>query len=414
MIRVSYLALTWLFLLTPLVGGQTFIVDDDGGPGVSFTDLPLAVASVPAGSVLRVRQGSYSGFSLTSKSLSIIGDHPALVRIVTPVTIGQTMTGGPFLLKDVTITGGMLTVEAMAISVILDHVLVYNLFPIGNLLLAVRNCPNVVMSRCEVTGIEVANSQVSMTDCFSGGQDGYQSIGGGTQGSVAGQVSSSRLLLHRTIFVGGQGGGATCCGLPAGGPGGTGGTGMILDRARVILYRGSEVRGGDGGAANQLFPMGAGGIGVSLMPLSSLVLMGSEPMGGNGSPNGSPLEIAGSSTVVRDPAARPATAELIGFPSAGQTVQLRARGVSGSLALLVVGNTPQHVGLEPLSNGSVLLAPLAVAGPFTVPASGVLDIPFPVTMNTPVDEVYLGQFLTLEPGTNALWATNPILFLVKS
>jgi hypothetical protein len=59
-----------------LLGAQafatTYVVDDDGGPGVDFTDLPAAVAAAQPGDVLRVMPGSYSAFICT-KGITILG-----------------------------------------------------------------------------------------------------------------------------------------------------------------------------------------------------------------------------------------------------------------------------------------------------------------------------------------------------
>ena len=62
------------FVLVGPLAAQTFIVDQNGGPGVHYQDLPRAVAAVPDGAVLRVRAGNYSTFVLANKGLSILGD----------------------------------------------------------------------------------------------------------------------------------------------------------------------------------------------------------------------------------------------------------------------------------------------------------------------------------------------------
>ena len=46
-----------ILLLTPLLGsqGRVWVVDDGGGPGVDFTDLPDAVNAAGEGDVLLIR-----------------------------------------------------------------------------------------------------------------------------------------------------------------------------------------------------------------------------------------------------------------------------------------------------------------------------------------------------------------------
>lgn len=60
-------------LLAAATSAQTFVVDAGNGPGTNYTDLPTAVASVPSGSTLLVRAGSYAGFTLTQKQLAVRG-----------------------------------------------------------------------------------------------------------------------------------------------------------------------------------------------------------------------------------------------------------------------------------------------------------------------------------------------------
>ena len=71
-------------LLAPLKS-QTIFVDTNNDPGTHFTDLPTAVAAVPDGAVLQVRAGSYSGFSVSGKGLSILG--AAGVSITSPISV---------------------------------------------------------------------------------------------------------------------------------------------------------------------------------------------------------------------------------------------------------------------------------------------------------------------------------------
>lgn len=58
---------------------QMFVVDASGGAGVAFTSIAAAVAAVPNGSVLIVRAGTYGSFTITAKSLAVLGEPGVIV-----------------------------------------------------------------------------------------------------------------------------------------------------------------------------------------------------------------------------------------------------------------------------------------------------------------------------------------------
>ena len=63
-----------------LLQSQVWIVDDAGGPGVDFTDLPQAVAAASQGDVLILRSGNYSGV-LLDRGITIHADQGATVLV---------------------------------------------------------------------------------------------------------------------------------------------------------------------------------------------------------------------------------------------------------------------------------------------------------------------------------------------
>jgi hypothetical protein len=83
--------------LVQLAVAQTFVVDAANGPGAHFTSLPAAVAAVPDGSVLLVRPGSYSGFTLVGKGLTILAD-PG-VAIVDGIVVSGLQVHQPLTLR---------------------------------------------------------------------------------------------------------------------------------------------------------------------------------------------------------------------------------------------------------------------------------------------------------------------------
>lgn len=70
------LACLLLASLAPAQVGTTYIVDVQGGPGVDFTSLGTAAASVPDGSTLVVRELGFEDLLIDGKSLTILGEGP--------------------------------------------------------------------------------------------------------------------------------------------------------------------------------------------------------------------------------------------------------------------------------------------------------------------------------------------------
>ena len=77
------LGITASVLLPALLAAQTFVV----GPSGQFATIGLAVSVVPDGSTLRVMAGTYTGFTVIGKGLTVLAD-PGVV--VGPITIQNT------------------------------------------------------------------------------------------------------------------------------------------------------------------------------------------------------------------------------------------------------------------------------------------------------------------------------------
>ena len=85
MYATALLRVALVSVLVGALGSQAFVVDDSGGPGVDFTNLPIAAATVPDGATLIVRPGNYSGFSSVGKGLTLLGEPGAVVSYPGPV-----------------------------------------------------------------------------------------------------------------------------------------------------------------------------------------------------------------------------------------------------------------------------------------------------------------------------------------
>lgn len=277
-----------LVLAGPL-RSQTFVVDDDGGPGVDFTDLPDAVAAAPQGAVLLVRSGSYSSFVL-SKGLTILGTAPGVV--IAPGTRIFSLPAGRRVVL-AALEPRDLVVEACAGTVVLDQVtLPHPSQTTAGRLLRVERCADV-----RVQGSTFGLSGMEFT--------GRAGIG----------IRTSRVELVSTT-VRGDSGQTTFCG-----PGLPGGEAVFLESGGRVHVVASDLSGGIGG------------------PVYSLC--GSECNLGAG-PGGSALRLLGwaSRAILAGP---PGNRLEGGFAGDGQ--ECHCDGPPGA-ALLVVGGLASHSGLE--------------------------------------------------------------------
>jgi hypothetical protein len=228
-------------LAVPLRAEGARIVDAPGLP--PFTNLQEAVDAATDGDTILVAQGSYDGFTIDNKTLSIVAV-PS---------------------HDVEIEG---TVQILDLA-LERKVLLSNLKMVGQSQIAVSD-----------PGLIVENSlgDVRIEGCtIEGGAGWYPHVlgpfGDGGHASIV-EESSSVVFSHSTI-TGGAGAGDLSCMYGCGG--GTGGVGLFLESCSAALYQ-CSIRGGLGGPADQA---GYGGHGGSLHE-AWLFAAGTSFTGGNG------------------------------------------------------------------------------------------------------------------------------------
>jgi hypothetical protein len=165
---------------------QTFVVDLAGGPGVNFTNLQVAVDTVPDGAVLLIRPGGYANVSIHGKGLSLLATGsgvylgglfgtPILAQNLTatqPLTLRGLSIGygtateidlrqcaGPVLIEDFhfddTVTPGM------------------SLFPCG---IAIDTCAQLTVRDSRIVAyvaVSAVQSNVVIENCELVGQDAF-------------------------------------------------------------------------------------------------------------------------------------------------------------------------------------------------------------------------------------------------
>lgn len=239
-------------MVSPCLHGATWIVDDDYGPGVDFTDIPPAIAAASPGDLILVRDGSYSPVIL-DKPLSLVSDtgcHPNIVNSakIFNISPNQSVVFSGFSLK-------RLFVHKCKGSVLVDDCDIgFSEVPYEPSL-KIDGCDQVAISRTNVKGKDASyyklaasftHSTVVVTHCdFVGGkgEDGHEISG--ENGGFGVYAHTSKVFFQASCASGGDGGDNT--GLS--GIGGNGAPGIAAYYAYVEVFGLPDhtIRGGAGG-----------------------------------------------------------------------------------------------------------------------------------------------------------------------
>lgn len=425
--RRTLLCLALLSSASAGLPAQTFIVDAQGGPGSHYKDLAKAVAAVPSGAVLRVRDGSYpTPFSISNKSITIIGDSRA-------VLVGDRVTIGPLRASDRVLIARLkihasgsfppgLLVQNAAGEIVLHDVEINS----GGWLVSTRafsefqSCANVQIWHGTFAGpVDLVNSSVQVSSASFAGQDGGWPLGNELSPMPAMRQSGGRLQLSSCSLKGGNGTWLVSCGFPRDHTGQHGEAAVrVGNQGALTLFR-STLTGGDGSRGVQpCSPAKNGGPAVSLAA-STLLALGAGLAGGNGGAGGGqpgpPVAKDAGSRVTVDGKALPPVTAVTGTVAPGADIQLSVKGRPGSVALLLLGVDSTILDLAPVGVGHLYCIPSLILGQFVLPANGELRIPVRVPKGWPFNVATFGQFLTLEIATGStLWGSSPFLLIAPS
>ena len=260
----------WALLGAPALSQTIWVVDDDGGPGVAFTDIQPAVDAAADGDTVLIHAGTYSGFTVDGVALVLVGD------VDGPVVVddGQVRIENLAAHQSVTLRrlqataaqAGLFQPQPRALELVnaAGPIWIEDVFvtPMSGPLLPglvgggvlVADCVAVTFSRCTlegnlaspplfgssdpaVTALVATNSSVALYDTVLRGGD---APGGGPGGFGCGQanpagsgavVTDGFLFASGCDFLGGTGGdGSPAVSIPGdGGDGADGGDGLCLD-----------------------------------------------------------------------------------------------------------------------------------------------------------------------------------------
>jgi hypothetical protein len=349
-----------LMLAAPsAAAGDVLVVDDDGGPGVDFTEIKWAVAAAGEGDTILVKDGDYDAFTIDGKSLVITAEVGAAVKAV-DITGSHVKNLGAaqfVSLAGMVIRGGLFIDEAAG---------------------------PVWLDRCEISGgdnfgaVNATNSSnVTLIECDVQGLDGYDFSFKPWGGDAIWSVNSVLHVFDSTL----QGGRAICS--PSDVCSGTpGGTGLLLSGGRAFV-EGSTLQGG-GGDPGDMGPFGIctgnpsgdgaylGGDSPTLFVFDSQLAGGSSGSGCAGL-KGQPFDVqAGALTML------PGTSRdfSITSPVREETfTTLQFGGQPGDTAWIFLGTTPTNAMIPNLSGPILISSPYLLLSIGPMERGGSLSLP---------------------------------------
>jgi hypothetical protein len=428
-------------LYTSVLASQVFVVDGNNGTGTHFTDLPTAAAMVPDGSTLVVRPGLYAPFTITGKGLKVVGE-PGMVIFAsaTPLNISATQPNQPILLRNIDLSTALILTNCSG-TVVVENCR-EGIFALASAArgITITGCRNVLLHAStfdlafQFGGrwtnppfLQGIDSRIMISRSTLVGDDGSVPFGRGRPGKPAITLTRSRCLVIASTVEGGNGGaGHSACCIGCWDVGAAGGTGCSVDSGSTLLALGTNFIGGDGGrgaSASGCHPCTAGGSGGSGVDVSgAAILLGGGFVGGTGGSGGSAVSPCqdgargmpqtGTGAFHIDAGARSTSGWIIGTQERGQAIQFSLGAPAGSPAVLVLSYSLDLVPLEPLAYGSLLAAPAVVVGPYVVGGTGVLSVPWTLPGTLHLGALYGGQFLSLDPMSRELRASNTFPILV--
>ena len=389
-----------LLLFAPLLAAaaraDVLVVDAAGGPGTDHLAIQPAVDAALAGDVLLVRAGTYPGFAIHGKPLTVTADQGHVVRVAGEITVRFVPAGEAVHLRGLS-------------TLLLD-------VPLARGLVLGSNAGAVLVEDCVLRGetqeqddppqpgLVVVDSEdvVLLASTFVGGGGWSYFQGGphwGTSGApgarVVSQSATTTVYAYGCEFEGGYGssgvGESHFPGLP-------GGDGLRLESG-VLYASGSTFRGGaGGGGADGGFGTcgdgGPGGAGLDEEPGGEAIVADSTFAGGPGGLGGNAFCLHGDDgpPFEGDPLDLAEPARLLSSPGPvreGQILQLVFHGPPGEVVTLLAGPTDPQL-LLTLFGARLVSAQHRAIPMGTIPASGALvkSLPMP-TLPASIEHVVL-------------------------
>lgn len=277
---------------------QHVLVVDSSGP---YTQIQPAVDAAIDGDTILVKSGTYPGFTISDKSLSVVGDSGAHVYVQTRVSVVALSSTKYSVLAGLILapTPGSQPSDLPALALQDDA---------GSVRIEacmIRGSPQTTPHTAGSPGALLSNcSDVGFSACTilggHGGPGPSPDLAGG-QGGIAVGAQSSRVAMYDCTLGGGDGGhGFEGGGYNDSGDGGRGGAGYVFVDDGFAFASGTHFQGGNGGdggdGSGTCMPGyiggdgGPGGHGIRVLgsapPSHGVALLDDTPVGGSGGTGG--------------------------------------------------------------------------------------------------------------------------------
>ncbi len=420
--RAALLApLAWLVSASQPCAGEWF-VDDDGGPGVDFTDVQPAVDAASSGDVVHVAPGLYSGFTLT-KPLTIVGTltvYPIVPSTVAgPVLVSAVPAGTTALLVDLVLDAGLRLGDSAG-TLVAENLSVRA--EAGKPALSVHDCDDVRVYRSDfsdlyfltappvVEAMRIRTSRVELVQADVDGRDGDTlGVPGGTAllADAGAEVFVTLCEVH-----GGNGKDPQCSKfMPL--EGGDGGDAIHVLGGASVTITGLAVPslsdhplivgGWGGGCEGWCELLGEPGLALRI-EAGGFVRHSGTPLGG-----GDTLSCFDPPAVHVEPGGmflQPVPIDPSFYAqNLSATAKFELRAEPGALTWWALGPAPQT---QPLAGilRDLLIVPIAVVPFGQVPASGALTFETSAPMALPPGTLLYLQVLTVDTAGPALSNSN--------
>ncbi len=286
---VRDLALVATLVLSSLASSASagVIVVNAAGGG-QFTSIQAAVNAAVDGDTLLVKSGTYAGFTITDKTLTVVADTSASVQVQGMVLVQLLAVTRSLTLCGLIITGN--GGNALVLASNSGEVRIQDCFLYG------ANGDGYPGNTCPLTGntegraaafLGASSGGIVFARCVMTGGNAPNALDwcccdDGKPGGIGLDVSNCRVALFDCLVFGGRGGNQGCLG-------GSGGHGCRVQTQGSggyagISISGSTLHGGDGGIGNnfQCGGGGAGGHGLVLLAGTQAWLLHDTLQGGSG------------------------------------------------------------------------------------------------------------------------------------